>query len=106
MKFSISSDTSRLTEASKGSGLGDFIWDTVAEAIQAVPGSFNLDNPPYRDVSYTAQTISSSTWTVVRYQVVNPGVRNSFAARLPATLDLRGDADSNNLVAFLITLSY
>lgn len=56
-----------------GSGMGDFTWETVAEAIQAVPGSFNLDNPPYRDVTYTIQTVSSSTWSVARYQVVNPG---------------------------------
>jgi hypothetical protein len=34
--------------AFKGSGLGDFNYSTVDEAIAAIPESFNLVNPPLR----------------------------------------------------------
>jgi hypothetical protein len=51
----------------------------VAEAIKYIPQNFNLDNPPYRDGFYTLPVATSSTWLVVRYQVVNPGV--SFSSK-------------------------
>lgn len=45
----------------------------MAEAQKAVPGSFNLKNPPVRDGYPTPPAIGSASWAVFRYQVVNPG---------------------------------
>ncbi|KAG0652284.1 Conidial pigment biosynthesis oxidase abr2 [Hyphodiscus hymeniophilus] len=56
-----------------GSGQGDFTWTNVAEAIKDIPESFNLDNPPYRDMAYTLLALADPTWVAVRYHVVNPG---------------------------------
>jgi len=56
-----------------GGGSGAFNWSTVAEAMQEVPQFFNLNNPPLRDGFTTAPTSTEVTWTVIRYQVVNPG---------------------------------
>ncbi|KAK2604084.1 hypothetical protein N8I77_007042 [Diaporthe amygdali] len=56
-----------------GQGTGSFPWATVAEAMQAVPGSFNLANPPRRDTFATAATVSQPAWLAVRYYSNDPG---------------------------------
>lgn len=56
-----------------GQGNGTFSWNTVAEAVQAVPGNFNLLTPQYRDTSNTPVPITGPTWLALRYHVVNPG---------------------------------
>ncbi|KAJ5361962.1 hypothetical protein N7541_002806 [Penicillium brevicompactum] len=56
-----------------GQGNGTFTWNTVAEAVQAVPGNFNLLMPQYRDTSNTPVPITGPTWLALRYHVVNPG---------------------------------
>lgn len=56
-----------------GSGNGAWNWTTVAEAQKAVPGNFNLVNPPYRDGFMTPPAETGPSWLAVRYQVVNPG---------------------------------
>jgi FtsP/CotA-like multicopper oxidase with cupredoxin domain len=57
-----------------GSGRGTWNYSSVAEAMEVMPGSFNLVNPPIRD-SYPTLAVfdGMDTWTVYRYQVVNPG---------------------------------
>jgi FtsP/CotA-like multicopper oxidase with cupredoxin domain len=56
-----------------GGGEGAFNWTTVAEAAKAIPESFNLVSPPYRDGFATLPTVTKPTWLAVRYQVTNPG---------------------------------
>lgn len=56
-----------------GQGSGLVNYSTVAEAIQDIPGSFNLENPPLRDTSPTLLAGPDPAWMVLRYQVVNPG---------------------------------
>lgn len=56
-----------------GQGTGPFNWSTVAEAIQDIPGSFNLVNPQYRDTSETPLAFMGASWMVIRYHVINPG---------------------------------
>lgn len=56
-----------------GQGNGTFNWNSVAEAVQAVPGNFNLQTPQYRDTFHTLPAITGLTWTAIRYHVVNPG---------------------------------
>lgn len=56
-----------------GAGEGEFTWDSVEEAIKEKPELFNLKNPPRRDSITSLPAITSKTWVVVRYQVVNPG---------------------------------
>ncbi|KAJ5091219.1 hypothetical protein NUU61_006089 [Penicillium alfredii] len=56
-----------------GEGNGTFSWATVAEAMQAIPGSFNLQNPQYRDTYITPPSINGPTWLALRYHVINPG---------------------------------
>jgi FtsP/CotA-like multicopper oxidase with cupredoxin domain len=56
-----------------GQGNGAFNWTSVAQAIQVIPGSFNLATPQYRDTSNTPTPIAGPTWMVMRYHVVNPG---------------------------------
>ncbi|KAH7370139.1 laccase TilA [Rhexocercosporidium sp. MPI-PUGE-AT-0058] len=56
-----------------GLGTGEFNYTDVAEAMQYIPESFNLDNPPYRDGFYTLPLQTASTWMAVRYKVENPG---------------------------------
>lgn len=57
-----------------GSGVGDFPYSSVAEAMAHIPGSFNLATPPLRDGFTTLSTLDGSMmWLAVRYQVVNPG---------------------------------
>lgn len=56
-----------------GAGVGDWTWDTVAQAAQAQPASFNFVNPPYRDGFATPTGTGQPVWLVIRYEVVNPG---------------------------------
>ena len=56
-----------------GQGEGDFPYSTVADAVEAIPGNFNLVDPPYRDSFATLASVGGPTWTVVRYHVINPG---------------------------------
>ncbi|OQE41375.1 hypothetical protein PENCOP_c005G03253 [Penicillium coprophilum] len=56
-----------------GQGNGTFTWNSVAEAVQAIPGNFNLQTPQYRDTFHTLPAVTGPTWTVIRYHVVNPG---------------------------------
>jgi FtsP/CotA-like multicopper oxidase with cupredoxin domain len=56
-----------------GTGLGPFGYTDVAAAIAAEPESFNLVNPPFRDGFTTTPAEGNSSWTAIRYQVVNPG---------------------------------
>ncbi|KAJ5035930.1 hypothetical protein NUH16_003793 [Penicillium rubens] len=56
-----------------GQGNGTFTWNSVAEAVQAVPGNFNLQTPQYRDTFHTLPAVTGLTWTVLRYHVINPG---------------------------------
>lgn len=56
-----------------GQGSGAFNYSSVAEAVQVIPGSFNLVNPPYRDTTATPASGVGPTWLVIRYHVVNPG---------------------------------
>lgn len=57
-----------------GSGNGPFNYSNVAEAASAMPGSINLVDPPLRDGFPTLPDVAGPTWTVLRYQVTNPGV--------------------------------
>ena len=54
-----------------GQGTGIFAWESTADAIKAVPDSFNLVNPPYRDTFVTSPV--SQAWFVIRYHVITPG---------------------------------
>lgn len=56
-----------------GSGTGPFDWVSVDEAIKEKPQFFNLVNPPQRDTILTAAPRTEPVWTVVRYEVTNPG---------------------------------
>lgn len=56
-----------------GQGSGAFNYSSVAEAMQFIPGSFNLVNPQYRDTSDTQIALFGPTWMALRYHVVNPG---------------------------------
>ena len=56
-----------------GQGEGIFNYSSVAEAMQYIPDSFNLVNPPIRDTTPTPVAGPNPTWLVIRYQVVNPG---------------------------------
>jgi FtsP/CotA-like multicopper oxidase with cupredoxin domain len=56
-----------------GQGLGTFSWSSAADAMQSIPGSFNLVNPPIRDTTSTPSSGTGPSWLAIRYQVVNPG---------------------------------
>lgn len=56
-----------------GSGIGDFTWNSVNEAIAARPDLFNLVNPPKVDAVMTPGAETGFTWTAVRYHVSDPG---------------------------------
>lgn len=56
-----------------GQGNGLWNYSSVAEAMQYIPESFNLVNPPIRDTFVTPAAGTGATWLAVRYQVVNPG---------------------------------
>ncbi|CAK7243253.1 MAG: hypothetical protein STHCBS139747_004768 [Sporothrix thermara] len=56
-----------------GSGEGVFNYSSVAEALQEIPESFNMDTPPKRDTLATPAATTGPAWMVVRYHVTNPG---------------------------------
>ncbi|KAF7716080.1 Laccase [Penicillium ucsense] len=56
-----------------GQGLGTFTWSSVAEAMQSIPESFNLINPPFKDTTPTPASTTGATWLALRYHVENPG---------------------------------
>lgn len=56
-----------------GRGIGNFTWNSVAEAAAAQPQNFNFVNPPLRDGYTTAPSAGQPVWLAIRYHVVNPG---------------------------------
>lgn len=56
-----------------GSGQGLFNWSSVEAAMQVIPHSFNLVDPPRRDGFATLDAPRGPTWTAVRYHVTEPG---------------------------------
>ncbi|CAK7216537.1 hypothetical protein SCUCBS95973_002838 [Sporothrix curviconia] len=56
-----------------GSGEGVFNYSTVAEALQYIPASFNMETPPKRDTLATPAATTGPAWMVIRYHVTNPG---------------------------------
>ena len=56
-----------------GQGTGDFNYSSVAEAMQYIPESFNLVNPPIQDTFSVAAYETGPTWVAARYQSINPG---------------------------------
>ena len=56
-----------------GKGTGEWIWNSVAEAAAAMPGVFNLIDPPRRDAFSSPNAGDEPVWLAVRYNVVNPG---------------------------------
>lgn len=58
-----------------GHGQGVWNYSSVAEAMAARPEAFNLKNPGYRDTWLTdfSPAPVGGWWTVLRYQVTNPG---------------------------------
>ena len=54
-----------------GTGDGRFTWDTVAEAQKEIPDAFNFESAGLRDTFVTSP--AGEAWTVIRYQVINPG---------------------------------
>ena len=67
-----------------GSALGLFTWSSVADAIEAVPHAFDLQNPAYRDMFVTS--FEGPNWMVVRYHVENPGAF-LFHCHIPTHLE-------------------
>jgi FtsP/CotA-like multicopper oxidase with cupredoxin domain len=56
-----------------GSGVGDFPYNTVEEAV-AAGLKLNTVDPPRRDAVVTPQASpANATWTVIRYQASQPG---------------------------------
>jgi hypothetical protein len=55
-----------------GRGSGPWIWNSVAEAQAANPGSFNLNNPPLRDGFLTDPALGAPTWLVIRFKSEQP----------------------------------
>ena len=56
-----------------GEGSGSFPYASVEEAINVIPQSFNLINPPYRDSFATPAVLGVGAWMVVRYYSASPG---------------------------------
>lgn len=56
-----------------GSGTGAFRWSSVADAVQEIPGQFNLVNPPRRDAFTSLPAEDEASWVVVRYHTTDPG---------------------------------
>lgn len=58
-----------------GEGTGVFPWESVDEALAALPeGTLNLVNPPARDTYPTPPAVTEPTWLVLRRRSDNPGV--------------------------------
>ncbi|EME78508.1 uncharacterized protein MYCFIDRAFT_190769 [Pseudocercospora fijiensis CIRAD86] len=56
-----------------GEGLGNWTWNSVAEAAAAQPQNFNFDTPILRDGFGTPPNFGTPAWLVVRYYSQNPG---------------------------------
>lgn len=56
-----------------GSGTGEFRWNSVEEAMEEIPGQFNLVNPPQRDTFVSHPARKEVNWIAVRYHSLNPG---------------------------------
>ena len=56
-----------------GSGTGTFNYSSVADAMEEIPGSFNLDTPSLRDSFNTPSVLQGPAWIAFRYHVTNPG---------------------------------
>ena len=56
-----------------GQGKGPFKYSSVAEAMEDIPESFNLNTPQIRDTFITPAAPTETTWLALRYQVINPG---------------------------------
>ena len=56
-------------------GMGTGVWNysSVAEAMEERPEDFNLVNPGYKDTWITAFSTGDAYWSILRYQVDNPG---------------------------------
>ncbi|KAG8906370.1 hypothetical protein FRB99_007054 [Tulasnella sp. 403] len=57
-----------------GQGTGNWTWNNVAGAQEAVPYAFNLDRPPLRDGFSTPPAGATASWLVIRYEVLEAGV--------------------------------
>ncbi|KAJ6082566.1 hypothetical protein N7499_007440 [Penicillium canescens] len=56
-----------------GSGTGEFNYTSVAEAVNEIPESFNLVDPPVRDTFTSPAAFQGQAWLAIRYHVQNPG---------------------------------
>ncbi|KOS23009.1 Laccase-1 [Escovopsis weberi] len=58
-----------------GSGVGNFTWKSIADAVKDIPESFNLDNPPKRDTVFSIPATDPTTpgWLAIRFHSKNPG---------------------------------
>ncbi|KAK1146947.1 hypothetical protein N8T08_002274 [Aspergillus melleus] len=56
-----------------GHGDGEWNYTSVAEAAEAIPDSFNFENPQIRDTFITPGASTGPSWLAIRYQVINPG---------------------------------
>ncbi|PWY89219.1 hypothetical protein BO70DRAFT_418339 [Aspergillus heteromorphus CBS 117.55] len=56
-----------------GSGTSEWKYASVAEAVEDIPGNFNLVNPQYRDTYPTPTSRGGPSWLALRYFVQNPG---------------------------------
>ncbi|KOC07955.1 laccase TilA [Aspergillus flavus AF70] len=56
-----------------GQGTGAWNYSSVAEAMQHIPESFNLEAPQIRDTYITPPSATEDTWLAIRHHVVNPG---------------------------------
>ncbi|KAG8905874.1 hypothetical protein FRB99_008085 [Tulasnella sp. 403] len=52
----------------------NWTWSNVAEAQKDVPYAFNLDRPSLRDGFTVPAAITTPSWLVIRYEVLEPGV--------------------------------
>ncbi|KAI0015568.1 multicopper oxidase [Xylariomycetidae sp. FL0641] len=57
-----------------GSGLGEFPWASVEDAVREKPDVLNLKNPPLRDTVSTPPAATEPSWLVIRRPADNPGV--------------------------------
>ncbi|RAL15583.1 uncharacterized protein BO97DRAFT_461277 [Aspergillus homomorphus CBS 101889] len=56
-----------------GQGSTAWTYSSVAEAMQKIPGNFNLETPQMRDTYQTPPSLGAPSWMALRYHVVNPG---------------------------------
>ncbi|MCJ1390149.1 hypothetical protein MMC18_003007 [Xylographa bjoerkii] len=56
-----------------GSGNGVFNYSSVSQAMEYIPGSFNLETASLRDSFVTPAILFGPAWIAIRYFVQNPG---------------------------------